>query len=128
MHTLAVAGQESIKSLGLRDGAWKTVENHTRFGLGFVEDNILEDVDHQLVGDELTLVDICFGHLADLGLAGDMVAEHLAGRYMVEFVFPDKVFALGAFAAAGGTEDYNIHFYLKFYLKTKSLFNNKCYR
>ena len=108
---LTALGQKAVEGFGLGDCAGEAVEDYAVLGLGFVVDNLLEDANHQRIGNQLPLVDVGFGNLSYGSLAVDMVAEHLTCRDVVQTVFVDEFFALGAFAAAGGTENYNIHFY-----------------
>lgn len=102
--------EQFVQSMCLRDCAREAVEYHALFdSIGMPFEIVGQDVNHQLVGNELTVRNDCIGHLADVGSFGDVLAQEFARRDVVERVFVDKLLALGAFATAGSTEDYNVH-------------------
>ena len=104
-NLLAALLEEALQRLGLGYGAGESVENHPVLGLGLVVDDFLKYADHQRVGDELSLAYIGFGDLANRCLAGDVVAEYLSGRDVVQPVFLNKFLALGTFSATRSAEN-----------------------
>ena len=59
---------------------------------------ILDHVDHNLVRHQRALVHDLLGSLAELGLAGDLRSEHVAGGEVADTVFVGDVGRLSAFA------------------------------
>ena len=79
-----------------------------------------QHVNHQLVGDELPTRDIVVGYFAESGAAGDMVAQNLTRADVVKSVAVNHLGALGALAAAGSAEYYNVkHFISVFFTAEK---------
>ena len=104
VHLRSALCEHLFEGFGLGDGAGKTVEDDTGlFGEGIVGGG--EDVDHQRIGDELTVVDIAFGRATQFGVGFDFGAEYVAGGDVVETIFFDQNITLCAFTGAGGTED-----------------------
>lgn len=104
VHLRSALSEHLFEGFGLGDGAGKTVEDDTGFlGEGIVGGG--EDVDHEFIGDELTVVDVAFGGATQFGVGLDFGAQHVAGGDVVETVFFNQNIALGAFARTGGTED-----------------------
>lgn len=102
------AGREHlVQSLGLRDSARKTVEYHT-CGVGMGVELVAQDVDHQIVGDQVSFGYVAVGYAAKLAPAGDVVAKQVACRYVVQTETVDQLFALGTLAAAGSPENYYV--------------------
>lgn len=63
-HLMAALGKHLLQSLSLRDGAGEAIKDDTLVvGTKAVID-AGEDIDHQFVGNQLTLVDIALGRLA----------------------------------------------------------------
>ena len=87
-----------LQSLCLRDGAGEAVENHALVFLAEGVVNAGEDVHHQVVGDELPLVDISLGGLAEVSAVLDFAAQHVARGDMPQAVLLDHEIALGALA------------------------------
>ena len=104
VHLRSALSEHLFEGFGLGDGAGKTVEDDTGlFGEGIVGGG--EDVDHEFIGDELTVVDVAFGGATQFGVGLDFGAQHVAGGDVVETVFFNQNITLGAFARTGGTED-----------------------
>ena len=57
-----------------------------------------EDAHHQVVGNELAVVDISLGGLAQLRATLDLVAQHVSGGDVAEAVFLNHLLALCALA------------------------------
>ena len=101
----ALAAQQLLQGVGLRDGAREAVEDHASgAGRDVLVELLLQNLHHQLVGDEVALGNVLVGGLAVGGVAGYVVAQHIAGADVVQPVFVDYFCTLGAFAAAGGAE------------------------
>ena len=105
--TVAFA-QDALELFSLADSAGEPVEDDAFACYGFAVEEVGEDVKHELIGDKLAFRYICVGYFAELGATCDMVAEHFAGRDVIETKFVDQTFALGPFAAAGSTEYHDI--------------------
>ena len=103
-----------LEGFGLGNGAGETVEDDTFAGAQRIV-NACQDANHQIVGDELAVVNKTLGGLAQFGAFLDFSAEHIAGRDMLESIFFHEEGALGALAGAWSSEDYNIfHGYVMF--------------
>ena len=104
VHLRSTLSEHLFERFGLGNGAGETVEDDTGlFGEGIVGGG--EDVDHQRIGDELTVVDIAFGRATQFSVGFDFGAEYVAGGDVVETIFFDQNITLCAFTGAGGTED-----------------------
>lgn len=102
--------QHCVEFAGLGDGAWKTVEDDSSGGLfKMVVELVGEDGYHESVRDELALGDVAVGNFSEFSAAVDVSAQQVAGRDMIKTVMVDEAFALGAFAAPGSSEYYEIH-------------------
>ena len=103
----AVLLQGVPQLFSLHHVAGETVEQPAVGALG------LEGVEHHgdgdVVGHQIAAVDIGFGLLAELGAAADVLAEDGAGFDVGEIVLVLDQVALGALAAAVGSENQNIH-------------------
>ena len=104
VHLRSTLDEHLFERFGLGNGAGEAVEDDTGlFGEGIVGGG--EDVDHQRIGDELTVVDVAFGRATQFGVGFDFGAEYVAGGDVVETIFFDQNITLCAFARSGGTED-----------------------
>ena len=105
VHLRSTLDEHLFERFGLGNGAGKTVEDDTGlFGEGIVGGG--EDVDHQRIGDELTVVDIAFGRATQFGVGFDFGAEYVAGGDVVEnHIFRPKISLCVPLTGAGGTED-----------------------
>ena len=84
-YCLITFGKHLFQGFCLGDGTGETVEDDAFAVLKAVE-YAGQDVDHQFVGDQLALVDVAFGGLAQFGTVLDFCTEHIAGRDVVETV------------------------------------------
>ncbi len=101
--------EQCLESFGLCYGAGKSIEDHAILCLLFVVINhFCKNVDHELIGDELPLIDESFGCLAKLGTALDVVAQHVASRNVKQLVVFNQFLALGALARARCTKYYYV--------------------
>ena len=70
-----------------------------------------QDAHHQVVGNQLALINVALGCLAQLGAVLDLVAQHVARGDVLEAVLLNQFVTLGALAGAWGTENHDIpHF------------------
>ena len=70
--------EEFLKGLSLGYGAGEAVEDYAVLSGGLLVEHICQNLNHDVVGDELTFADIFVGETAEVGVAGDVVAEHFA--------------------------------------------------
>lgn len=113
-HHMVYLGIESLekffKRYGLGDGAGEAVKDNTFLkNFGVILEDIGKELDNEVVGNQLAFRDILVGNDAKLCATGDVVAEHLTGRDMVQAITLDHLLALSAFAAAGAAKNYYIH-------------------
>lgn len=102
----SATGKHIIESLCLLNGAGESIEDHAGGRLRVIVECVVEDVNHKIVGDQLAAGDVFVGHTAELGVARYVVAEQLAGGYMVKSIFVDHSCALSALATSGSAKHY----------------------
>ena len=107
----ALAGQHLVERLGLLHGARKAVEDETVLRVGLV-DAVIDDADHDLVGDERAGLHHRLGLQPDRRLRLDGGAQHVAGRELRNAVLLGEPRRLRAFAGAGRPEQYQPHLFL----------------
>ena len=73
---LSACGQHLLQRFSLRNGAGKSVENHT-FALLEAIQLGSQHIHDEVVWQQLTLVDVALGHLAQLGVVLDFSAKHV---------------------------------------------------
>ena len=67
---------------------------------------VLQQLDGDLLGHDLSLLDVCLDHLTELAACTLLLfAQKITGRQVLEAVVADKVGALGALACARTAED-----------------------
>lgn len=67
-----------------------------------------QNVDNQVVGEELALVDVTLGCLAQLGSVLYFGTQHVTCGDVVDAILCYNSLALCALAGTGGTENYNV--------------------
>ncbi len=103
-------GEHGLERFCLGNGAGETVKDDAFAGAECIVGGC-KDVDHERVGDELSLVDVALGSVAEFSAVLDFGTEHVASGDVLEAVFLYEQVALCAFARSGGTEDNDIlHF------------------
>ena len=107
-HLVSAFGKHLFQGFCLRDSAGETVEDDTLMLLAETVVNTGEDINHQFIGDELSVVDIAFGCLAQFCSVLDLAAEHVARRDVVETILLNHLVALRAFACTWSAENYDI--------------------
>ena len=96
-------GQDFVERLGLNRRTGEPVEN-TPAGILVLGDVIPDHADDDLVGSQLAFADVLFHAASELRAAPDLVADHLAGRNMVDSVVLFQALGLGALAASRSAE------------------------
>lgn len=71
-----------LQGFSLLDGTWETIEDDTLVVFSIAVIDRSQDVDHQVIGDELTVVDIFLGCFAQFRSFFYLVAEHITGGDM----------------------------------------------
>ena len=114
MYACATLFEHRVEGFGLRYRTGKTVENHT-FGCGLILFEFVgKDLYHQVIGYELTFRDVAVGDFAKFCALCYLLAQYIAGGYVVKTVFVYQSGALGAFAATWSAEYYQIYHCLEF--------------
>ncbi len=93
----------NIEPLGLIEGAGEAVEDEAAADVGLGEavgDHLVDEI----VGDELALVHQALGGSAELGSAGDVIAQEVAGGDLRNSILSHQELGLSAFADAGGSQ------------------------
>ena len=96
-----------LQSLGLGNGAGETVKDDTLSGRHLVV-GVSQDVYHQGVGQELAVVDVTLGGLAQLSTCLNLGTEHIAGADVAHAVTLYNLITVGTLATARGTENNNV--------------------
>ena len=105
-----------LQSLSLWSGTWETVEDYTSVILTEAIVYTCEDVNHQLVWNQLTIVDITLSCLTKFCTVLDFVTKYITCRNVTETILLDHLVALCAFTCTWSAENYDIfHFYLNIY-------------
>lgn len=97
-NLVAAFCEHLLESLGLGNSAGETVEDYALVLLAEIVVDAGKNVNHEFVGDELAVVDVALGCLAELGAVLDFAAQHVAGGDMVEAILLDHEVALCALA------------------------------
>ena len=103
IHLQTVSGQDFVERLGLDRRTGEPVED-TPAGILVLGDVIPDHADDDLVGSQLAFADVLFHAASELRAAPDLVADHLAGRNMVDSVVLFQALGLGALAASRSAE------------------------
>ena len=107
-----------LQSLSLWSGTWETIEDYTSVILTEAIVYTCEDVDHQLVWNQLTIVDITLSCLTKFCTVLDFVTKYVTCRNVTETILLDHLVALCAFTCTWSAENYDIfHFYLNICIK-----------
>jgi hypothetical protein len=93
--------------------AGKTVKQPAVFAV-ILPEPVKDHGDGDIIGNEISPVDILFGLLSEFGTAADILAENGAGLDMGHVVFFLDNSALGALAASVGSEYQDVHVLLLF--------------
>ena len=101
---LAHRRQHAIQGLRLRQRAREAVQDPSGAELALTQ-GVLDQVDDQLIGDELALVHVLLGLLAERGpvLAG--LPEDVAGRDLLSAVALEQTLRLRALSGARGSDE-----------------------
>ena len=81
-HLVATLLQHFLQSLSLRDGAGETVEDNTLVSTPERVIDTGKDTDHQLVGNQLTVVDESLSRLTQLGTFLNLITQHITSGDM----------------------------------------------
>ena len=108
--------EQLLEGISLWDGAREAIEHDTLLGGSLILKHIVEDADHQIVGDQLPLRDKLIGGDAEFGTALNMVAEKFACADMIQAVSIDQTGTLSAFAATGSAKNNYIEHFKNIYL------------
>ena len=103
-HFVATFLEHGLQCLGLCDGAGESVEDYARASGAFVVGGS-EDVDHQRVGNELSVVDVSFGNFAKFSAGLDFATEDVAGGDVSQSVLADEFCTVGTLTRARSAED-----------------------
>ena len=95
-YLVAALSQHLLQGLGLGNGAGEPVEDNALVLLAKAIIYAGQDVYHQLIGYQLSLVDIVLGRLAKLGTVLDFIAENISSRDVLQAILGDHLVALGA--------------------------------
>src|SRR5574344_382835 len=115
-NLMTTLSQHLLQSLSLWSGTWKTIKNHTLMLFTKAIIYACENVDHQLVWNQLTIVDITLSSLTKFCTVLDFITEYIPCRNVTETIFLDHLVALSTFTSTWSTENYDIfHFYLNIY-------------
>ena len=78
VQLLAALGEHAGEAFRLRDRARKSIEQEPALGVGLAE-TIGDEIQHDLIGDELALVDELFRARAERRVRLDGCSQHVAG-------------------------------------------------
>ena len=97
-HLVPTLRQHLLQCLGLGNRAGKAVEDDALVLLAETVVDAGKDVNHQLIGNELSLVDISLGRLAKFRPVLNLTAQHIPRGDMPETILSNHLIALRAFA------------------------------
>ena len=97
MDVCAAFVEHRLERLGLLQGAGEAVEDDALRSVLAIEE-VSDETDDQIVGHELPAVDVFLSRSSQLAALTDGLAQHVAGRDVVEAVTLDDHFALCPFA------------------------------
>ena len=105
---MAALGKHFLQSLSLRDGAGEAIKDDTLVvGTKTVID-AGEDIDHQFVGNQLTLVDIALGRLTKFRSVFDLATQHITRGDVAQTVLLNQFVTLRALTSTRCTKNYDI--------------------
>ena len=96
-HLVATLAEHLLQRLSLRDGTGEAIEDHPLVIAERVVDSG-QDAHHQIVGDQLSLVDVAGGSLAQLRALLYLSPQHIAGGDVVQTILLNHLVALCALA------------------------------
>ena len=96
-----------VEGFGLHGRAREAVED-VAFGVFVFRHIVGDDVDHQAVGGQLSLLDVALYAAAQLGAFANLFADDFAGGNVVESVFFDEFLGLGSFSRTRRAEQYEV--------------------
>ena len=94
--------------LGLRQVAWKTVQNEALAGIGTGQ-TLADDAEHDLIGHQLTGVHHRLGGLAQRGAGRHGFAQQVSGGYLGNAVMLRQPLSLSALPTARRSQQNNPH-------------------
>ena len=107
-HLVTTLTEHLLQSLSLWDGTGETIEDHT---LVLSTERVIDrckDRHHQIVGDQLTIVDITLGGLTQFGTVLNLITEHITRGDVVQTVLLYQFVALRSLAGTWRTKNHNI--------------------
>src|SRR5690606_31247194 len=104
----ALALEQRIKRLGLRDGAREAVEDEALAAIRLL-DALGDHLDHQGVGHQLPLVHDLPGLAPELAARGDGSAQHVTGRELLQAVLLLEDLRLGTLSGARWPQQDDVH-------------------
>ena len=110
-HLVATLVEHLLQGLCLWNRAGEAVEDHTLVLTTETVVNAGQNADHQVVGDQLTVINILLGCLTQFGTLTDLITEHIARRDMVKTILLNQLVALRALTGTRSTENHNILHY-----------------
>ena len=100
--------QHLLQGFGLWRRAWKSIEDDAFVVCPEAVIDIGQNAHHQLVGYQLTIVDISFGGLAQFRSILDFASQHVTCRDMAQAILLYHLVTLRAFAGTRSSENHNI--------------------
>src|SRR5437016_2975231 len=100
--------EHAVESLGLRHGTREAIENEAALGIRLL-DPVLDDFDHQRVGDELAPVHEVLDLIAERRACPPLRTQDVPGGNLRDLVGLDQGGALRAFPGARGAKDDQVH-------------------
>ena len=93
---MTAVGQHLLQSFGLRDGTWETIEDDSLVILAETIVHTGQDVNHEFVGNQLSLINISLGSLAQFRTVLDFTAQHVTRGDVSQTILCNQPIALGA--------------------------------
>ena len=103
-HVVSTLGEHRFQRLHLSYRAGKAIEDDALAAAALIVRSS-QNVYHQRIGNQLSVVNVAFGNLAQLASGLDFATQHIARGDMSEAIFADEFCAIRALAGTGSTKD-----------------------
>ena len=123
-HLVTTLSQHFLQSLSLWSSTWETIEDNT---LVILTETIIyasEDINHQFIRNQLTIVDVPLSSLTEFCTVFDFITQYVTCRNVTETIFLDHLVALCALTCTWSAENYDIFYLSLIYINFMLLFLN----
>ena len=85
-YFVSALSQHLLQSFGLRNGTWEAIEDNALVFFAEAIINTGKDINHQLVRNQLAVINISLGSLAKFCPFPDLITKHITRRNVLETI------------------------------------------